>query len=240
MIRGHFLEHTYMALFSKEAGDSIYSPIPRDRVMRDLKSKLPGLFGDKAPFNIAGASINHNENVTFFPRRTMHPLIYTAVHAETGGPFDGIDIDTHTSLLGGWQAVLRGKVHGEPGFEVWWEGDWGDPNSRRVSIAWADAMPTIMVDTRSQIVFAGSEVKNVPPIGMIEFAKYRGGNRNRWVREVCKDYPVEPTKLVMHRDRNSISALLQNKDTTRMPFLLFLPLVLETRLEKGVPGLLAR
>lgn len=218
-------------------GDRPHIPIGADRVVPDLVAKLPGLFGEDAPLNIARASLLHNEKVRFFPRRTIYPLTYAAVHAETGGPFDNVDVEAHTSIFnGGWQVEVRGSVHGTPGFEAWWEGDHGDPNSHRVSFAWAGAMPAVMVDTRNHFVFAGSEVSGVVPMDMVDLVKLRKGKRNRWIERVYRDYPVEPIDMRVNPDRNTISALLTRKGGDTNPFLLWLPLVLDTNLRNGLPN----
>ena len=112
----------------------------------------------------------------------------------------------------------------------------GEQNSRRVSFMWADNMPSVMIDTRHQIVFPGVEVHGASPIGVVEFMKRRGGKRNRWLEQVYGEYSVEPQNLRIRPDHNSISALLTWRDKTRQPFIMFLPLVLETHLRHGVPN----
>jgi len=229
-----------MAVFLEKEQDRRKVAIPAARVEPDLVAKLPGLFGHEAPINSVRAALFATEKTAYFPRRTVYPIDYVAVHAETGAPMDGMDVQAHTRHHRGldWQTDVRASLNGEPGFEAWWEGAARDPNSSRLSFRWEDAMPTIMIESRRGFLFSGPEVK-APPIGMVEFMKKRGKGR-RWLREMFAGYPVELEDLDIHVGNNVLSATLRPRDAGRQPFFLRLPLVLQTNLKDGVPGELTR
>ncbi|MBI5019069.1 hypothetical protein HZB58_02250 [Candidatus Gottesmanbacteria bacterium] len=227
-----------MAVFLESLHDRSDKSIPASRVVPDLQAQLPGLFGSDAPVNSVRATLFTTKEVAYFPRRTMYPLDYIGVHAVTGADMDKIDISAHQSLHGGgWQTEVQASLHNEPGFEAWWEGDSMDPNSRRLTFMWADNLPGISIHSRNGFVLPDHTVHHAP-IGLVEFMKRRGKG-NRWLKEVCADFPVEITAFDVNPGLNFLAATFTPRDSNRKPFYLRLPLVLETQLRNGVPGRMA-
>lgn len=224
-----------MAVFLESLHDSSDRPIPASRVVPDLEAQIPGMFGPAAPVNSVRATLFTTKDTVYYPRRTLYPLDFIGVHAVTGADMDNIDISAHQSLHGGgWQTEVRASLHKHPGFEVWWEGEPMDPNSRRLSFMWAENLPGISIHTRNGLIFPDHSV-NHAPIGLVEFMKRRGKG-NRWLKKVCADFPVEITAFDVNPGLNFLAATFSPRDNMRKPFYLRLPLVLETKLQRGVPG----
>lgn len=224
-----------MALLLESLGDVRETVLPRDRVVPDLKLKLPGLFGDNAPNNTLRDLMVENAATVFTPLNTHYPLDYVGVYARTGRRMDHIYHHAHDYFAdGGWLARVGAQLDAMPNFTIAWNGEKGRGDSRRMSVHWIGHTPSITMDTDTQTIEANLFGRRyIEPLPFIELFKKRGRGRE-WLGTVFGRSGVQMDEFTIEPTKNIWRATLVHQREQRPGFELTLPLVLHTNLINGV------
>lgn len=229
-----------MALLIESFGDTRETVLSRDRVIPDLRLKLPGLFGKEAPPNTLKDLLVNNTGTTFTPLSTHYPMDYVGVYAQTGRRMDHIYHNVHEYFAdGGWSARVGAQLDAMPNFTIAWNGDKGRRDSSRLSVHWIGHTPSITINTDDQIVEADLFGRFIEPLPFVELFKKRG-NGEDWLRRAFARSGVRMDEFTVEPAKNIWRAKFVHQRERREAYELTLPLVLHTNLVNGVQSRLGK